>query len=248
MEKNIPKTELLFKSSKPIDELTIEDGIQLMVNEHMNAAIEVRKSSRLIEKAVKKIFSHLKEFKDGRLIYVGAGTSGRIGVQDGVELFPTFNWPKDRLDFLIAGGMSALIEAIENAEDDTFSASKSVNEIDLNKKDVVIGLAASGNTPFTCKVMEEAKNKKALTIVISNNPYGKILEFGEIKIILDTKEEVIAGSTRLKAGTSQKICLNIISSLVMVKLGKIKKGLMTNLVITNKKLMDRSKRIRDEIE
>src|SRR6056300_1722602 len=115
MEKNIPKTELLFKGSKPVDELTVEAGIQLMVDEHMNAAIQVRKSSKFIEKAVQKICDHLKAFEDGRLIYVGAGTSGRIGVQDGVELFPTFNWPKNRLDFLIAGGKSALIESIENA-------------------------------------------------------------------------------------------------------------------------------------
>ena len=108
----------------------------------------------------------------------------------------------------------------------------------------MIGLAASGNTPFTCKVLDEANNKKALTIAISNNPEGKILKFGDVKIILDTKEEVIAGSTRLKAGTAQKICLNIISSMLMTKMGFIKNGEMINLVPNNKKLKDRQSRIK----
>ena len=109
----------------------------------------------------------------------------------------------------------------------------------VNKKDVVIGLAASGNTPFTCKVMEIAKNQGALTIAISNNPKGKILSFGKAQIVLETKEEVICGSTRLKAGTAQKICLNIISSMVMIKFGRIKNGLMIDMVPTNKKLRHR---------
>ena len=176
---------------------------------------------------------------EGRLIYAGAGTSGRIGVQDGVELFPTFNWPKNRLDYIIAGGSRAIVNAIENAEDDEITANNAVIEKLISSKDVVIGLAASGNTPFTCKVMEKAKIIKALTISISNNPKGKILEFGKIKIVLDTKEEVIAGSTRLKAGTAQKICLNIISSMVMMKMGNVKNGFMNNMIPTNEKLRKR---------
>ena len=108
-----------------------------------------------------------------------------------------------------------------------------------NSKDVVIGLAASGNTPFTCEVLKSAFNKNALTISISNNPLGKILEYGKVKIVLDTQEELIAGSTRLKAGTAQKICLNIISSLVMVKMGRVKKGYMNYMVPTNQKLRKR---------
>ncbi|MDC1209562.1 N-acetylmuramic acid 6-phosphate etherase, partial [Pseudomonadota bacterium] len=170
---------------------------------------------------------------------VGAGTSGRIGIQDGVELYPTFNWPKDRLDYIIAGGVSAILNAVENAEDSILSAKDAVITKLINYTDVVIGLAASGNTPFTCKVLEEANNKKALTIAISNNPKGKILKFGDIKIVLNTKEEVIAGSTRLKAGTAQKICLNIISSMVMIKMGRVKNGFMNNMVPTNEKLRKR---------
>ena len=247
MEKNIPITEALYKKSIPIDQLNDSEAINLMVTEQQKATMEVKKISKSIEFAINQIFNHLKSNKDGKLIYVGAGTSGRIGMQDGVELFPTFNWPKERLDFIIAGGRNAIFNAIENAEDDLSEAKMSVLDKSVNSKDVVIGLAASGNTPFTCKVMEEAKKKEALTIAISNNPVGKILKFGKIKIIIDTKEEVIAGSTRLKAGTAQKVCLNIISSMVMIKLGRVKNGLMKNMVPTNLKLRRRKLMIDNEI-
>lgn len=243
MKKNQPKTELLYKKSIPIDKLKMSEGIKLIAKEQKDAASEVQKSITSIGLAINKIFNHLHLHKNGRLIYVGAGTSGRIGIQDGVELYPTFNWPKDRLDFIIAGGHSAILNSIEDAEDDIIAARKQVLEKSINYKDVVIGLAASGNTPFTCKVMEDCYNKKALTVSISNNPNGKLLTFGDVKIILDTKEEVIAGSTRLKAGTAQKICLNIISSMVMVRMGKVENGLMRNLVATNAKLRKRKENI-----
>ena len=239
MNKITPKTELLYKKSKPIDQLNIIDGINLMINEQKRAIIQLNNSTKSIEKAINKIFDHLTKNNEGRLIYVGAGTSGRIGVQDGVELFPTFNWPQNRIDFIIAGGASAILKTIENAEDDTVLANEAVINKSLNYQDVVIGIAASGNTPFTCEVMKEASKRKALTVSISNNPDGKILKFGKVKILLDTKEEVIAGSTRLKAGTAQKACLNIISSMVMIKMGKVKNGYMIDMVPTNEKLRKR---------
>ena len=243
MHDNISKTELLYPQSKPVDHLTISDGIMLMVNEQKKAAIEVRKASKSIEYAINQIYEYLILNTKGRLIYVGAGTSGRIGMQDGVELFPTFNWPKDRLDYIIAGGNSAILNAVENAEDDIFQAYEAISNKFINSEDVVIGLAASGDTPFTCKVLEEANKKGALTIAISNNPMGNILKFGQAQIILDTKEEVISGSTRLKAGTAQKICLNIISSMVMIKMGRVKNGKMSHMVPTNDKLRQRKIRI-----
>ena len=239
MSKNTPKTEQIFKKSKPIDQLSSAEAISLMIEEQQNASIEVKKSANSIEIAVEAIHSNLIKNPNGRLVYVGAGTSGRIGVQDGVELFPTFNWPKKRLEFIIAGGDKAILKAVENAEDDILEAKKIISKKCINSKDVVIGLAASGNTPFTCKVLEESNKKGALTIAISNNPKGKILNFGQYKIILNTKEEVISGSTRLKAGTAQKICLNIISSMVMVKMGRVKNGLMSHMVPTNDKLRKR---------
>ena len=243
MSKHTPKTELLYQKSKPIDHLSLFDGLSLMIKEQKDAALEVKRSINLIEQAIEAIYKHLTLNTKGRLIYVGAGTSARIGVQDGVELFPTFNWPKKRLDFIIAGGINALLNAVENAEDDTHSAEKIVKDKLIFRDDVVIGIAASGNTPFTCRVLEKAKNKSALTIALSNNPNGKILKYGDHKIILNTQEEVIAGSTRLKAGTSQKICLNIISSMVMIKMGRVKNGMMTEMVPTNKKLRLRKKKL-----
>lgn len=239
MKNDTPRTELTFMKSLPVDQLSISDGLKLIIKEQKNAANEVKKSISSIEDGIKKIVKHLKAYNKGRIIYIGAGTSGRIGIQDGVELFPTFNWPKERVDFIIAGGLNAILRAVENAEDDVVSAKKIIIEKKVNHMDVVIGLAASGNTPFTCQAMAEAKNKNALTISISNNPKGKILEFGDIKVILDTKEEIIAGSTRLKAGTSQKICLNLISTMVMVKMGKVKNGYMKDMVPTNEKLRRR---------
>ena len=247
MNKDIPKTELLYKKSKPIDKLSLSDGIALMTKEQKNASLEVKKASKSIEISINKIYRHLVTNPNSRLIYVGAGTSARIGVQDGVELFPTFNWPKSRLDFIIAGGSKAILGAIENAEDDIIQAKKAVLQKLLCSRDVVIGLAASGNTPFTCKVLEEAQKKNALTIAISNNPKGKLLNFGKCNIILDTREELISGSTRLKAGTAQKICLNIISSMVMVKMGKVKNGMMREMVPTNNKLRLRKKFIESKI-
>ena len=247
MSENIPKTELLYKKSKPIDHLSLGKGITLMVSEQKDAAMAVKNVTDCIELAINQIYERLMFHNEGRLIYAGAGTSGRIGVQDGVELFPTFNWPNSRLDYIIAGGNDAILKAVENAEDDVFAAKVAVSEKILNSNDVVIGLAASGNTPFTCKVLEEANKKGALTIAISNNPVGHILKFGQAKIILDTQEEVISGSTRLKAGTAQKICLNIISSMVMIKMGRVKNGIMSHMIPTNEKLRNRKLRLDKEL-
>jgi N-acetylmuramic acid 6-phosphate etherase len=243
MDQNISKTECVFYKSKPIDKLNVFDGITLMVDEQKKAALEVKRASKSIELAINKIYEHLTLNPMGRLIYVGAGTSGRIGVQDGVELYPTFHWPNTRLDFILAGGREALLSAVENAEDNLISAEQIVMEKKICEEDVVIGLAASGNTPFTCRVLEKAKSNNSLTLGISNNPKGKLLDHSDLKIFLDTKEEVIAGSTRLKAGTAQKICLNIISSMVMIKMGRVKNGVMNKMVPTNEKLRLRKKLI-----
>ncbi len=243
MIRHISITELLYKKSKPIDHLSLDNGITLMANEQIDAAVAVKNVIQKLEIVINKIYDRLILNDEARLIYVGAGTSGRIGVQDGVELFPTFNWPTNRLDYIIAGGNDAILKAVENAEDDVEAAKEAVSKKNINTNDVLIGLAASGNTPFTCKVLEEADKKGALTIAISNNPDGHILKFGQAKIVLDTQEEVISGSTRLKAGTAQKICLNIISSMVMIKMGRVKNGIMTHMVPTNKKLRLRKQRL-----
>lgn len=245
---NLPITEQTYSFSKTIDELKTEEAINLMLKEQKGASDAVNEILFTIEDTINKLVSHLKLSKVSRIIYVGAGTSGRIGIQDGVELYPTFGWPLERLDFIIAGGYQALFKPIENAEDDIVEAEKLFDKKDINNFDVVFGLAASGNTPFTCKFLELSKKNNALTVAISNNPDGKLLEHGIIKLILNTKQEVLAGSTRLKAGTAQKICLNIISTMVMTNLGFVKKGKMTNLIASNYKLKNRKKLIQNELK
>ena len=178
------------------------------------------------------------------LIYIGAGTSGRIGVQDAVELYPTFSWPKNRIKFIIAGGKRGVTNSIEDSEDDVSKARGEIKKIQNIKNDVVIGISASGNTPFTVQALSIAKKKGALTIGISNNLNSPLLKTSELKIFLNTGREVVAGSTRLKAGTSQKVCLNLLSTLLMVKLKKVKDGRMINLKPLNKKLRERMKNIK----
>ena len=240
---NLPKTEHQLNTKQPIDKLPIENSIKLMISEQKKGISTITSQIKIIENIIDLSVKHLKKSKNSRIIYCGAGTSGRIGVQDGSELYPTFGWPIERVHYIIAGGLDALVKSIEGAEDDIVSAQEKVNNINLNKNDLVFCITASGNTPFTCEVSKLAEIKKALTISISNNKYGKIKKLSNYSIILDTKAEVITGSTRLKAGTSQKVCMNIISSLIMVKLGFVKNGLMTNLIASNKKLIDRKSRI-----
>ena len=179
----------------------------------------------------------------GRLIYCGAGTSARIGVQDGAELPPTFDWPEHRLAFLIAGGTAALIGAIENAEDRDDLARAEIAALAVTSQDVVIALAASGNTPYTVAAMVAARKTGAITIGIANSPGCKLLDAAEHKVFLETGAEPIAGSTRLKAGTSQKIALNLISTLIMVRLGRVYRGHMVDMVARNAKLRDRAVRM-----
>ena len=176
----------------------------------------------------------------GRLIYAGAGTSGRIGVQDGAELTPTFDWPSTQLAFAIAGGTNAILRAIENAEDSAAGGAERMAEISVCEKDVLIGIAASGNTPFTISAVEKARQLGALTIGVANNPRSKLLAAAELSILVDTGEEIIAGSTRMKAGTAQKVVLNLFSTLAMVRLGKVYRGLMVHMRATNAKLRRRS--------
>jgi N-acetylmuramic acid 6-phosphate etherase len=177
--------------------------------------------------------------RGGRLIYAGAGTSARIGVQDGAELFPTFNWPHEQVAFAIAGGEGALLRAVENAEDSAEDGVARIEELGVGAHDVVIGLAASGNTPYTVAAVKTAKARGALTVGIANNPATQLLAASDHPILLDTGPEIIAGSTRLKAGTAQKAALNLFSTLLMVRLGRVYGGLMVHMRPTNEKLRRR---------
>lgn len=244
METNDIPTEKILKNIPFIEEVSVREGLALLLDNQFHAFDVIKHKLDEIETVIDCITNKIRNGKNIRIIYAGAGTSARIGVQDGVELYPTFGWPLDQIAFIIAGGLSALTSSIENAEDDENDAIKQVKLVGVNHKDIVIGIAASGNTPFTKKVLERSRLNGALTIAISNNPKGTILTNAHYNIILDTGGEILTGSTRLKAGTSQKICLNLISTIVMAKLGFIKKNMMSNLVANNKKLRIRHKEIK----
>lgn len=176
----------------------------------------------------------------GRLIYVGAGTSGRVAVQDGAELTPTFAWPRDRVHFIIAGGQSAFVASIEGAEDDEADAVAQIDAAQLSEHDVVIGVAASGTTPFTVAALQRADSCRAVTIGIANNDGTPLLTSAKYPVLVETGRELIAGSTRMKAGTAQKIVLNLISTGIMLRLGRVYRGMMVNMQATNVKLKRRA--------
>ncbi len=176
----------------------------------------------------------------GRLIYVGAGTSGRVAVQDGAELTPTFAWPQERLGFIIAGGADAFVSSIEGAEDDVDDAIAQIDAAKLSSQDVVIAVAASGTTPFTVAALQQAGPYQAVTIGVANNPGTALLEAAKYPVLVETGSELIAGSTRMKAGTAQKVVLNLISTGIMIRLGRIYRGMMVDMQTTNAKLKRRA--------
>jgi N-acetylmuramic acid 6-phosphate etherase len=185
--------------------------------------------------------------RGGRLVYTGAGTSGRIAVQDGVELSPTYNWPESRLVFVLAGGITALSASAEGAEDNREDAIDQICKAKIGPDDVVIGVAASGATPFTVAAIVEARARGALTIGISNNAAAPLLTGSDHPLLADTGSELIAGSTRMKAGTAQKVLLNILSTAIMLRCGLVYKGLMVNMRVSNEKLAIRARAIVREL-
>ncbi|WP_172121659.1 MULTISPECIES: N-acetylmuramic acid 6-phosphate etherase [unclassified Devosia] len=178
--------------------------------------------------------------RGGRLVYLGAGTSGRIATQDAAELPPTFNWPYERALSLMAGGEDAVFRAAEGAEDSEQLAIEALEGIGVNENDVVIALAASGRTPYAIAGVQHARAKGALTISIFNNSGARLGEVADIAVLLDTGAEILSGSTRMKAGTAQKAALNCISTGVMIRLGFVYRGLMVEMRPTNTKLKDRA--------
>ena len=183
----------------------------------------------------------------GRIIYVGAGTSGRVATADAAEMPPTFGIESDRFIALVAGGTAAGQTAVEDAEDDVHAGISALNDLQLSKRDIVIGLAASGSTPFVISAINHAKQKGVWTCGIANNRGAALLEAADHAVLLDTGPEVLTGSTRLKAGTAQKLALNRISTATMVLSGKVVENLMVDVKAKNAKLKDRCARIVSEL-
>ena len=214
--------------------------VTLMIDDHGHAIDAVRAAEDAIAAAVDAIVERLRG-GNGRLVYVGAGTAGRLGVLDASECPPTFN--TDRVIAVIAGGAGALTNAREGAEDDGEAARADLSDAGIDAEDVVVGVAASGRTPYTIAAVDHARQCGALTVGISSNPGTTLSSRVEYPIEVLTGPELLAGSTRLKAGTAQKAVLNTLSTLVMVRLGKTFGNLMVDVRATNDKLRHRARRI-----
>jgi len=234
-------TEERNKYTMKLDNVGMEELLFIMNDEDAKVSLAVREQIPQIKKAVKEIITALKS--EGRLIYVGAGTSGRIGLLDAVECPPTFGVSPNQVKGIMAGGEYAFIKAVEGAEDNRESAKADLENISLNKKDGVVGIAASGKTPYVLGALEYANELGAITVAMSSNKNSIIGNIADIKIEIDLGPEVLSGSTRLKAGTAQKLICNMLSTASMVGIGKIYENLMVDLQPTNNKLIERAKKI-----
>ncbi len=235
------RTEQRNQASKNLDHMSSKEIVLLMSQEDHKVAPAVARQIPAIAHAVDGIVARMQN--GGRLLYVGAGTSGRLGVLDASECPPTFGVSPDLVRALIAGGSRAVTHPVEGAEDSRVNARRELNKIGLKKTDSLVGLAASGTTPYVLAAIAYAKRRGALTVAVTANRKSPLVKAAHIAITPDVGPEVLTGSTRLKAGTAQKMVLNMLSTATMVRLGHAYENLMIDLTKTNRKLRDRAKRI-----
>lgn len=238
---NLLDTEGINENSRKIDQLSTYEVLETINDEDQKVATVIRENLGSIEAAVEAIFKKVKN--GGRLIYIGAGTSGRLGVLDASECPPTYGVSKELVQGIIAGGVEALQNAIEGAEDVEEGALEDLKAIGFSEKDALVGLAASGRTPYVRSAIIYANELGAVTVSVSCVKNAVISEVAQYPIEAVVGPEVITGSTRMKAGTAQKLILNMISTTIMVKLGKVYGNLMVDVRATNEKLKVRAKRI-----
>ncbi|MEG0519274.1 MAG: N-acetylmuramic acid 6-phosphate etherase [Bacteroidales bacterium] len=228
-----------------LDKMTTSELLQNMNREDKNVPLAVEQCIPQIEKLVDGIVRRMK--KGGRLFYLGAGTSGRLGILDASEIPPTYGAPFDLIIGLIAGGDTAIRKAVENAEDDWEGGWRDMQPYHVGENDVVVGIAASGSTPYVIGACREARKRGILTGCITCNPGAAIAEAVDVPIIAIVGPEFVTGSTRMKSGTAQKLILNMISTSAMIKMGHVKGNKMVDMQLSNAKLIDRgTKMIMDE--
>jgi N-acetylmuramic acid 6-phosphate etherase len=215
--------------------------VEMFIREEQYVTSALRSCEKQLTKGVDMVASALK--KNGRLFYVGAGTSGRLGVLDASEIPPTFGESPDRVQAIIAGGTAAIHRSVEGAEDYEEEGALAVQDRGLRKRDIVCGITASGQTPFVMGALKKAKSIGSKTILLTCNPHRKKMRIADLEIDMGTGPELIAGSTRLKAGTATKVALNLLSTCVMIRLKKSRGNLMTHLTPGNIKLRERAVRI-----
>lgn len=242
---NINLTKMITESRNPaseqIDTLPTLDMLRVINNEDKNVALAVEAVLPAIALAVDKIAEAF--LQGGRLIYTGAGTSGRLGILDASECPPTFGTPAAQVVGLIAGGHPAILKAVENAEDNREQGAQDLKDLNLTAKDVVVGIAASGRTPYVLGAMDYAASLGATVVSISCNPDSPMSEASEIAITPVVGPEVVTGSSRMKAGTAQKLILNMLTTGAMIRTGKVYGNLMVDVEATNAKLVERQKNI-----
>src|SRR5262249_16039264 len=231
-------TEGLSSRYAGIDLWQADEIVDAMIEAQFAAVGAARAARHALQQAAIAMEARLR-FR-GRLVYAGAGTSGRLAGQDGRVLISTSSWSEELLVLLMAGGSAALLRAVEGAEDEASLARHLVQQHLIDRNDVLVAVAASGTTPFTLGCLREAKARGALTIAIANNPGTPLLAEADHPILLDTGAEPIARSTRLKPATPQKIALNVLSSVLMILLGRVYQGLMVDVQTSNRKLVRRS--------
>jgi len=224
-----------------LDRLSTQEIIRLMNEEDSKIAAAVAQEIPAIARAVEAIVNGIRN--GGRLFYVGAGSSGRLGVLDAAECAPTFGTSRNQVQTLIAGGKRAVTNAVEGAEDSIKNGERDLNAKQLTPNDVVVGIAASGTTPYVLGALKHARKRKATAVAITANRNMPVARLAKILIAPEVGPEVLTGSTRLKAGTAQKMVLNMLSTAAMVRLGHAYENLMIDLLDTNDKLSDRSLRI-----
>lgn len=243
---NLPRTETVSARFRDLDLWDSASALDALWEGQMSAVAALRPALPALAEAAEAAASRLAQ-GEGRLIYTGAGTSGRLAALDAAELPPTFDWPEARIALLIAGGTASLLRAAEGAEDDADAARSGLAALAAGPADVLIALAASGATPFAIAATGTARAAGALTIGIANSPGAPLLAAAEHRVLIDTGAEAIAGSTRMKAGTAQKAALTLLSTLIMVRLGRIHAGQMIEMRPTNAKLLARARRMVAEI-
>lgn len=231
-------TESRNPASRGLDKKSVKEILHIINAEDRKVPEAVGQAIDQIALAVEAFIASYR--RGGRIFYVGAGTSGRLGVVDAAECPPTFGVPPGRIQGIIAGGIDAFFEAKESHEDDRDAGKRLVGELEMNEKDLIVGISASGETPFVLGLIEAAKKKNIRTVGITNNPDSTLAKLVDIPIVVVVGPEVIAGSTRMKAGTAQKLVLNMLSTTAMVKLGKVYDNFMIDLQATNNKLRRRA--------
>ena len=241
-------TKITEQSSKyrHLEQMSIGEILTNINNEDKTVAYAVERAIPQIKRLVGAVSD--KMLAGGRLFYIGAGTSGRLAVVDASECPPTYGVPYGLVIAVIAGGDDAITKAIENAEDSTAQGWMDLQKHQINKKDVVVGIAASGTTPYVINALQECQARGITTGCITNNPGSPLTDVADFPIEVEVGPEFVTGSTRMKSGTSQKLILNMISTTVMIQLGRVEDNKMVNMQLTNEKLIDRgTKMIMDKL-